>query len=48
MFFHVKRLSKNLQIEPKYYGPSLAVVIKQRLQDEVDLVLLLVTLTVCL
>uniref|UniRef100_A0A7S0HG55 DNA-directed RNA polymerase II subunit RPB7 n=1 Tax=Hanusia phi TaxID=3032 RepID=A0A7S0HG55_9CRYP len=36
MFFHVKRLSKNLQVEPKYYGPSLAVVIKQRLQDEVE------------
>mmetsp|Transcript_31703 Transcript_31703/g.65626 ORF Transcript_31703/g.65626 Transcript_31703/m.65626 type:complete len:184 (-) Transcript_31703:45-596(-) len=36
MFFHIKKLSKNLSVDPKDYGPQLTETIKRKLTMEVE------------
>jgi DNA-directed RNA polymerase II subunit RPB7 len=36
MFFHVKNLKKNLEVDPKDYGPKLVDTIKRKLIQEVE------------
>uniref|UniRef100_A0A7S0VYG7 DNA-directed RNA polymerase II subunit RPB7 n=1 Tax=Hemiselmis tepida TaxID=464990 RepID=A0A7S0VYG7_9CRYP len=36
MFYHVKKLTKNLEVDPKDYGPALNDTIKRKLTNEVD------------
>jgi hypothetical protein len=39
MFFHLKKLKKNLLVDPKDYGPDLEATIKRKLVAEVRCIL---------